>query len=147
MIKLTQKTNRSPELEKEHTHMGLAERRKIRTFNDGLEDAQKELNDFLGFDLPITLELESFPEEPAVISGYEYYKDYGFPQTVEVLKSIGQDDLGKEAIQESIQTVVIRNTSKGTDDGGECSMSLEDKVLLMLWHIGATVITLSDDVE
>ena len=72
--------------------MGLAERRKIKSFTDGLEDAQKELNEFLGFELPLALDLESFPEDPAVVSGYEYYKDYGFPQTVEVLKSVGQDD-------------------------------------------------------
>lgn len=111
--------------------MGLAERRKIRTFADGLEEAQSELNTFLGFELPITLDLESFPEDPAVISGYEYYKQYGFPQVVEVFKSIGQDDLGKDAIRESIASVTVRNTAKDANDGGERSLVFDGKNLII----------------
>lgn len=111
--------------------MGLAERRKIKDFADGLGEAQEELNQFLGFELPVSLDLESFPEDPAVVSGYEFYKEYGFPQTIEALKEIGSDDLGKQALREQIQSVLVQNTSTGQDAGGECSLTLDDKKLIV----------------
>lgn len=109
--------------------MGLAERRKIKTFCDGLEEAQNDLNKHLGFELPVSLDIESFPEDPAVVAGYECYKQYGFPQAIEVLKEVGQDDMGKEALKEQISAVIVRNTSTSGDDGGERSVALEDKTL------------------
>ncbi|MCA9796807.1 MAG: hypothetical protein KC910_33585 [Candidatus Eremiobacteraeota bacterium] len=109
--------------------MGLAERRKIQSAAEGLSDAQAELDKELGFQLPVELQTSSFPEDKDVLYGYDSYKDYGFPMVCRVLKKVGCDDLGKEALREKVTRVAIVNTATDSSNGGEKSVELADGLL------------------
>ena len=109
--------------------MGLAERRQIAKTDEGLEQALAELRAHLGFELEMEVDKNSFPEDKTVVECYEYYKDYSFPMVCKVLTQIGRDDLGKEALKENVQKVLIVNTAVDSSNGGAKEMTLHDGVL------------------
>lgn len=109
--------------------MGLAERRQIASADAGLEEALAELRAHLGFDIEMEVDKSSFPEDKTVMDCYEYYKDYSFPMVAKVLTQVARDDMGKEAVKESIRKVVIINTATDKDNGGAKEMTLHDGVL------------------
>lgn len=109
--------------------MGLAERRMIAKVDEGLEGVVSGLRSYLGYDIELEIDKASFPENKAVMDGYEYYKEYGFPMMGRILTRIGVDDMGKEALKDRIRKVLVLNTGVDENDGGEKSLSLADGVL------------------
>ena len=109
--------------------MGLAERRMIAKVDEGLQEVASGLRSHLGYDIALEIDKESFPENKAVLDGYEYYKEYGFPMMGRIMTRIGVDDMGKEALRDKIRKVVVINTGVDESNGGEKSLSLADGVL------------------
>jgi hypothetical protein len=109
--------------------MGLAERRLIAKVDEGLEEEQGKLRSHLGTDIEVSIDKATFPENPAVLEGYSYYKDYGFPMVVRALLRVACDDMGREAVNDKIKKVLILNTGTDENNGGEKSITLEDGLL------------------
>lgn len=116
--------------------MGLAERRQIAKVDEGLEEVRAGLRQHLGSEIELEIDRSSFPENKAVLDGYDYYKDYGFPMLARVLTRIACDDMGREAVNDKIKKVVVFNTGVDEGNGGEKSLTLADGVLTVKqgWH-------------
>jgi hypothetical protein len=90
------------------------------------EAIQPQFNEALGEDLPITLDVSSFPEDKDVLDLYEWnYEDNGLPMILRVVKDICKDDIGKQAFKEKVQSIEVVNTSKSNDDSGSRSVDLQ----------------------
>ena len=109
--------------------MGLAERRMIAQVDEGLEEELAKLRMHLSSEIELTIDKSTFPENKAVLDGYSYYKDYGFPMVTRALMRISRDDMGREAVNDKIKKVVIVNTGADESNGGEKAISLADGVL------------------
>ena len=111
--------------------MGLAERRKIAEIKETVSEFQQQAHAVVGFELPFEFDTTTFPEDEKVLAGYEYYKDYGMPMMVNILKEINKDNIGKEAFKAKIKSVKLINTSKNGDDPGQKEVSLNEGELLV----------------
>lgn len=111
--------------------MGLEQRRKIAEIKETVSGYQKEAQAAVEFDLPFELDTTTFPEDEGVLSGYDYYKDYGMPMVVNILKEINKDSIGKEAFKAKIKSVKLVNTSKKGDDPGQKEVLLNGGELLI----------------
>lgn len=111
--------------------MGLAERRRIATIKDVHGPRfQLELNKAAGFELPLEIDLSTFPENATVLDCYDYYyESYGPGLLPKVFEQLCVDDLGKAAVQEKIKKVVFQNTAKSPEDPGDKSLELKDGTL------------------
>jgi hypothetical protein len=113
--------------------MGLAERRRIAVIKDQHgPQLQKELNAAIGFDLPLELDVASFPENSTILDCYEYYYDsYGPTLLVKVFKEICIDEMGKEATKAKIKKIVFQNSAKNPEAPGEKEIKLETDTLFV----------------
>ena len=114
--------------------MGLAERRRIAAIAKDIEEAQAQLREVAGYDLPLQLELSTFPEIPEILDGYDSYKVYCLPMVVNIFRSLLGDDLGRQAVSERISAIQVKNTSTSAQDGGEMKVFLDGKDLVI--HYG-----------
>ena len=105
--------------------MGLAERRRIAAIKQKAAAIQPQVNVALGFDLPITLDVGSFPEDKDILDFYEWNEsEYGLPMILRIVKDICKDDIGKEAFTEKVQSIEVVNSSKSNDRPGLRSVEL-----------------------
>ena len=105
--------------------MGLNEKRAMKAAEEGWMPArQKELKDICGADIPYEVDWESFAGD---IKGMEWIEYNGPQQISGAFRGICKDDLGKEAIRESLKKIVIRNVK----DPSEKAMSLQDGVFTL----------------
>ncbi len=111
--------------------MGLAERRKIAEIKETVSGYKKEAEAAAGFSLPFEFDTTTLPEDDVVLSGYDYYKEYGMPMLVNIIKDINKDNVGKDAFKAKIKSVKMVNTSKNGDDAGEKEVSIHDGELLV----------------
>lgn len=109
--------------------MGLAERRRIAAIGEHVKQAQAELNEVVGYLMPLNCDLGCFPEIPEVLDCYDYYKDYCFPMIIRIFQDVCRDDLGRQAVKDKISSVVVANTSTGPQDPGQMDVALEGGVL------------------
>ncbi|TDH18509.1 hypothetical protein EXU57_23210 [Segetibacter sp. 3557_3] len=108
--------------------MGLAERRRIATIKQNAEALQAQVKDALGFNLPITLDMSSIPENNDVLYFYESqanYDAFNLPMILRVVKEICKDDIGREAFKAKVQNIELINTSKSNDEIGTKSVELQ----------------------
>lgn len=102
--------------------MGLDEKRKLKEIQDGpLKAAQSKIKDILGVEIPIELDVATF----TTLNELNTFQHTGLNQAVEMVKSIAKDDMGKEALKESLKKIVFRNLpvdvsskNKATFDNG-----------------------------
>ncbi len=111
--------------------MGLAERRRIAAIKDKYSTATKQLQDAIGFELPLSFDADTLPEDVAVLDSFDYYESYAIPMVINIFKDICRDDLGVEAVKAHIQSIHLVNTSQHGEDPGEKSLSLQDGKLLI----------------
>ncbi len=113
--------------------MGLAERRRILQIKESHAPRfQKELNEAVGFELPLEIELASFPEDKTVLDCYDYYyESYGPGLLVTVFRHVCQDQLGKDAVKAKIQKIILRNTAASAEQSGEKAARLEGGTLIV----------------
>ncbi|WP_196888798.1 hypothetical protein [Aureivirga sp. CE67] len=90
--------------------MGLKEKRAIKNFQENnFETLKSELIDTLGFDVPVEVEWETLAKDGNVDLYDEAIPAIYFQPQIETFKDICQDDMGKEAMQEVLKKIVIKN--------------------------------------
>lgn len=105
--------------------MGLAEKRKAEEIKkEKLPVWESKLNELAGY--PIKLDFDW-----ASLTAFDEYPlsrlDYVYEEIESLVKSICVDDMGKEALQETITSINISNTDKNE----EMKMEIKDKVLYL----------------
>jgi hypothetical protein len=113
--------------------MGLAERRRIMEIKENHAPRfQKELNEAAGFDLPLEIDIASFPENATVLDCYNYYyESYGPGLVPQVFKDICKDQLGRDAVKDKIKKVVFQNTANSPEDPGDKEVKIEGGTLFV----------------
>lgn len=99
--------------------MGLAEKRAMTEFqNNSYPSLKKKIDEAAGFDVPIEIDWVSLakPNQAAVYQ--EAWTKIFFEPLIEGLKAICTDDLGKQALKESLKKVEIRNSGEFCDRSG-----------------------------
>ncbi|UII28315.1 hypothetical protein LVD15_07770 [Fulvivirga maritima] len=87
--------------------MGLQEKKAIQGIKDQyFNDYQKELNEVVGKELPIDIQWDTFNTD---LNAIKFIPSVCLQRTVDAFKEICSDAIGKEAIQESVQTIVVHN--------------------------------------
>lgn len=90
--------------------MGLQERRAVKTFQDGsYQSLTSEINTLAGYPLEFEVNWDTLALEE-----YSHLYDEGFTKVyftplINAIKDITIDDMGKEALKESLKKVVIKN--------------------------------------
>jgi hypothetical protein len=105
--------------------MGLAERRKIKELQDDvLPGRVKEIEEICGAPIPYEVDWESFNDD---LEGLNFMDNVSCHRLNMALRVICQDDMGKEAIRETVKKVKLTNV-KGI---GDKSLSFADGALEM----------------
>lgn len=98
--------------------MGLTERKLTQQIKEVTTADNEMLNQKLGFNIPITVDVDSFPNDESVLNEFFRRKIYGLTSVINAIETIAADEIGKEAVQEQIKTIVLANTAKNYDDDG-----------------------------
>lgn len=103
--------------------MGLAEKRLAKEIQTNqLPAFEAKVKEIVGSDVKVDIDWDTF-------TAYDSYPlsrlDIVFSDLEGFLKKICSDDLGKEALQETLDTIKLTNT----DNRDEVKMELKDKVL------------------
>jgi hypothetical protein len=90
--------------------MGLSEKRALKTFQDGsYQKLTSEIHTLAGYPLEFEVNWDTIAlDEYAEIYEESFSKVY-FTPLVNAIKEITADDMGKEALKESLKKVVIKN--------------------------------------
>lgn len=104
--------------------MGLTERKLIQQIKEVTAADNEMLNKKLGFAIPITADVSSFPDEENVLNEFFRRKIYGLTSVINAIEIIAADEMGKEAVQEQIKTIVLANTAKNYEDDGSKDVQL-----------------------
>ncbi len=99
--------------------MGLAERRATLEFqNNSYPTLKQRIDEAAGFDVPLDIDWASIAQ-PNDASWYQegWTKIY-FEPVIEAFKTICVDDLGRQALKESLKKVEIRNSGEFSDRRG-----------------------------
>jgi len=108
--------------------MGLTEKRALKAFQDNkLPEIIKNINEVAGKNIEIIIDWDSIMANDHDHLFEDAWNKVYFISIVEALKGIAIDDMGKEAIAEGLDKIVIKNLDNNyyPDDWS----SLQDKVL------------------
>ena len=111
--------------------MGLEERRRIANIRENhVPRFNAELKAVTGFDLPLEINMASFPENKTVLDCYDYYfESYGPGLIPKVFKDICKDSIGRDAVKATLKKVVFENTAKSPEDKGHKEVKLDQGTL------------------
>ncbi|MBL3657926.1 hypothetical protein [Fulvivirga sediminis] len=99
--------------------MGLQEKKAIQAIKEQyFNDYQKELNEVVGKELPIDIQWGTFNND---LNAIKFIPSVCLQRIVNAIKEICSDSVGKEAIQESVQTIVVHNIEQ---ENAEANKSL-----------------------
>ena len=105
--------------------MGLAERRKIKELQDDvLPGRVKEIEEICGAPIPYDVDWESFNDD---LEGLNFMDNISCHRLNMALRVICSDDMGKEAIRETVKKIKLKNV-KTKDD---MAMTFADHTLEM----------------
>jgi hypothetical protein len=91
--------------------MGIAERRATKEFQDKLlPGLQAEIRKFAGFEIPIEISWDQLAKEGASDRFTDNWKKVYFTPTIEALKSIARDDMGRDALKAGLKRITFCNT-------------------------------------
>ncbi len=103
--------------------MGLKEKREMAAaLEKWLPARQKELQEICGAEIPFDIDWDSFADDAKGISWLEHN---GPQQVINACRAICTDAVGKEAVQEGIKKVALKNVPEVEDR----KMTLADGVL------------------
>ncbi|MBV8820069.1 MAG: hypothetical protein JO022_17020 [Acidobacteriaceae bacterium] len=91
--------------------MNLAERRAVHEFQtQQFPELQKKIEEAAGYELPVEVDWDSLavPQE-SKLYGSAWPKVY-FEPLIAALQEVGRDHIGKHAMKEKLNKVVVRNT-------------------------------------
>ncbi len=92
--------------------MGLAERRIVKDFQDNhLPALQKQIHEAAGFEVPLEVNWEQLSANEYSHAWLEDWPKIYFQPLIASLKHITQDDMGKEALHESLKKIIIQDQS------------------------------------
>jgi len=90
--------------------MGLAERRIVKSYQeDAYPKLVKEINTLAGYDIEIEVNWDSISDNEHSAIWEESFTKVYFTPVINMLKSITMDEMGKEALKESLKKIVITN--------------------------------------
>jgi hypothetical protein len=105
--------------------MGLAERRKIKELQETTLPARvKEIEEICGAPIPYEVDWDSLADDA---EGLNFLDNLSCHRLNMALRVICQDDLGKEAVRESLKAVRLKNVRSKAD----MKMTFEQGVLEM----------------
>ncbi|TDW47409.1 hypothetical protein EV144_105436 [Flavobacterium sp. 270] len=119
--------------------MGLAEKRLAESIKtEKLPAFEEKLKERAGYDIKVNIDWNTF-------TAYDEYPlsrlDIVFDDLESFVKKICSDDMGKEALQESMTTIDITNT----DDSSAVKMELKDETLFLNFQLaGSTFSSYTD---
>ncbi len=104
--------------------MGLQEKRAIQNIKDNyFGDYQKKLNEIAGKELPYDINWDSFD-----MNSINMIPNVCLERILDAIKGICSDQLGKDAIAESLDKIVVNNIDVKDAENSK-SMSFENKTL------------------
>ncbi len=99
--------------------MGLAEKRATMEFqNNSYPNLKQKIDEAAGFDVPIEIDWASLAKPNQATVYQEAWTKIFFEPLIEGLKAIAADDMGKQALKESLKKVEIRNSGEFCDGEG-----------------------------
>src|SRR5262245_6296779 len=105
--------------------MGLAERRKIKELQETTLPARvKEIEEICGAAIPYEVDWESLADDA---EGLNFLDNLSCHRLNMALRVICQDELGKEAVRDSLKTIRLKNVKSQAD----MKMTFESGVLEM----------------
>ena len=105
--------------------MGLAERRKIKELQETtLPGRVKEIEEICGAAIPYEVDWDSLADDA---EGLNFLDNLSCHRLNMALRVICQDDLGKEAVRDSLKTIRLKNVKSKAD----MKMTFESGVLEM----------------
>lgn len=105
--------------------MGLNERRKIKEYQDTIiPDRLKELAEICGCAIPYEVDWDSFADD---LEALNFLDNLSFHRINMAFRVICTDELGKEAVQESLKVIRLKNVH----DKKDMHLSFGDGVLEM----------------
>ncbi|MBX2920813.1 MAG: hypothetical protein KF746_01375 [Chitinophagaceae bacterium] len=109
--------------------MSLTTRRMLKEIKETTAKAEADLKQQTGLDIGLTVDETSFPEDEAVLNDFHVHRIYGIDSILGAMTTVTSDELGKEAVKEAIQKIVLTNTAKSWKEDGGRSLRLKDGVL------------------
>ncbi|HEY3481873.1 MAG TPA: hypothetical protein VGL02_23490 [Streptomyces sp.] len=107
--------------------MGLAERRSAERFkNDDYPGWKSRIDEAAGFEVSIEVAWQELAVADYADSYAEYFPQVYFQPLLDAFSAIAVDDMGKEALRESLSQVVIKNSGEYFSPSG---ISFTDGVL------------------
>jgi len=92
--------------------MGLEEKRKTKEIQDGiLKTTSDKVKEVVGVAIPIEVDWATF----STVAGLEGLQHNGLTSLIQAIEEIAKDNLGKDALKESLKKVVFKN-KPGNDD-------------------------------
>jgi len=93
--------------------MGLAERRKIKEIQDNILPGRlKDIEEICGAPIPYEIDWETFSDD---LEGLNFLDNISCHRLNMALRVICQDDMGKEAIRETLKKVKLKNVKAISD--------------------------------
>ncbi|GAA3510597.1 hypothetical protein GCM10022393_25140 [Aquimarina addita] len=90
--------------------MGLAEKRIVKTYQEGTyQELIKEINTLAGYDLEFQVDWSSISDNKYSNIWEDSFTKIYFTPIIEAFKGITADEMGKEALQETLKTIVIKD--------------------------------------
>ncbi|WP_299098186.1 hypothetical protein [uncultured Winogradskyella sp.] len=90
--------------------MGLAEKRVAKAFEaNEFETILKEIKDIVGKDIAVNVDWKTLSTDGMSHLYNKAWPPVYFEPLVNSLKSICQDDMGKEALNDELETIIIKN--------------------------------------
>ncbi|MEL6543572.1 MAG: hypothetical protein AAFQ82_03040 [Myxococcota bacterium] len=91
--------------------MGLKERRAVKDYQDNQYPAQqKQIEEAAGFAVEVAVNWDTIATDGMSHLYAEAWPDVYFKPLIDALASISADDMGKEALQESLKKIEITNS-------------------------------------
>lgn len=108
--------------------MGLLEKRALKAFQeDNYQKLLSEINTLAGYTIEFDIKWDNIAKDDYAAMYDEAFTKVYFTPFIEALKEITADDMGKEALQETLKKVVIKN--EGGFVYGSTAYSFSDGVL------------------
>lgn len=99
--------------------MGLAERRAVEHFkNDAYPDWRTKITSAAGFDVPVEVAWDELAVTDYADSYGDFFVKVYFQPLVDALNGITFDELGKTALREGLQKIVVHNSSQYSSNTG-----------------------------
>jgi hypothetical protein len=99
--------------------MGLAERRAVEQFkNNDYPEWKAKIDQATGFDVPVEVKWEELAAEEYASSYASFFPRVYFQPLVDALTAITVDEIGRSAVRDGLQKIVVRNSDQYSSTSG-----------------------------